>query len=97
MRIGLVTDGLPELPLEDLLRTAAELGIETLEFGCGNWSAAPHLDLDTMLASRKAREAFLGCIAAHGTAGRGELRRRSHPRREFLQSLWHERGCGDRI
>ncbi len=68
MRIGLVTDGLPELPLEDLLRTAAELGIETLEFGCGNWSAAPHLDLDAMLASRRARDAFLGGMAAHGLA-----------------------------
>ena len=39
MRIGLVTDGLPELALPELLRTAAELGIATLEFGCGNWSS----------------------------------------------------------
>ena len=39
-------DGQPgALPLEELLRTAAELGIETLEFGCGNWSPAPHVDL----------------------------------------------------
>jgi sugar phosphate isomerase/epimerase len=68
MRIGLVTDGLLALPLADLLRTAAELGIEILEFGCGNWSPAPHLDLDGLLASGVARDAFMGQIAAHGLA-----------------------------
>ncbi len=68
MRIGLVTDGLADLAFEDLLRTAAELGIAMLEFGCGNWSSAPHLDLDGLLASASARDAFLGRVAAHGLA-----------------------------
>jgi sugar phosphate isomerase/epimerase len=66
MRIGLVTDGLSELPLEDLLDTAAKLGIQTLEFGCGNWSSAPHLQLDPLLASTQNRDAFLGPIDARG-------------------------------
>jgi len=68
MRIGLVSDGLPTLAFEELLSTAAELGIATLEFGCGNWSPAPHLKLDELLASRHARDAFLGRLAAHGLA-----------------------------
>jgi sugar phosphate isomerase/epimerase len=68
MRIGLVTDGLPNLPLEELLTTAASLGIATLEFGCGNWSPAPHLDLDGMLGSKRARDDFMGRVAAHGLA-----------------------------
>jgi sugar phosphate isomerase/epimerase len=68
MRIGLVTDGLPELPFDDLPRTAVELGVETLEFGCGNWSGAPHLDLDAMLGSERARDTFLGRIEVHGLA-----------------------------
>jgi hypothetical protein len=68
MRIGLVTDGLPDLSLDALLRTAAELGIATLEFGCGNWSSAPHLDLDLLLGSARLRDDFLGRIAAHGLA-----------------------------
>jgi sugar phosphate isomerase/epimerase len=68
MRIGLVTDGLPALPFEDLLHTAAELGIETLEFGCGNWSPAPHLSLADLLAFRSARDTFLGRIKDHGLA-----------------------------
>ena len=34
MRIGMVSDSLGDLSLDDLLRTAAELGIEMLEFPC---------------------------------------------------------------
>jgi sugar phosphate isomerase/epimerase len=68
MRIGLVTDGLQTLPLEDLLRTAAGLRIETLEFGCGNWSPAPHVNRAELLRSAATRDAFLGCIAAHRLA-----------------------------
>ncbi len=66
MRIGLVTDGLAELALPEVLRTAAELGIATLEFGCGNWSPAPHLPLDALLDSGAARGDFLTQLAAHG-------------------------------
>jgi len=68
MRIGLVTDGLPALPFDDLLRTAAELRIQTLEFGCGNWSPAPHVNRAELLRSAAARDGFLGRIAAHGLA-----------------------------
>ena len=68
MRIGLVTDSLAELPLDRLLETASSLGIEALEFGCGNWSRAPHLDLDALLADAKARDALRGQLAGHGLA-----------------------------
>ncbi len=51
MRIGMVTDSLSHLPFDQLLQTAAELGIEMLEFPCGNWSSAPHLNLDMLLDS----------------------------------------------
>jgi sugar phosphate isomerase/epimerase len=66
MHIGLVTDGLPALSFADLLSTTAGLGIKALEFGCGNWSPAPHLDLDELLASAAARNTFIGRIAEHG-------------------------------
>src|SRR3984957_19946176 len=66
MRIGLVTDGLAALAFAELLLAAGDLGIATLEFGCGNWSSAPHLDLAGLLAKERARDAFLGAIAAHG-------------------------------
>jgi hypothetical protein len=46
MKIGMITDSLGALSFDDLLGTAAELGIQQLEFAAGNWSRAPHLALD---------------------------------------------------
>ena len=66
MKIGLVTDSLAHLPLDELLETAADLGIETLEFGCGGWSSAPHLKLDALLESETERANFMAKIRAHG-------------------------------
>ncbi len=68
MRIGLVTDSLGHLPLDTLLASAQAMGITMLEFGCGNWSQAPHLDLDALLAEPGAREAFRAKLRAHGMA-----------------------------
>jgi sugar phosphate isomerase/epimerase len=66
MKIGLVTDSLAHLPLEELLPTAAGLGITIVEFGCGNWSPEPHLRLDTLLASAAERADFLATLDALG-------------------------------
>ena len=66
MRIGLTTDSLGQLPFDELLETAANLGIQTLEFGCGNWSSAPHLNLNVLLESESKRADFLAKIRAHG-------------------------------
>ena len=66
MRIGLVTDSLGHLPLDSLLSTAAGMGIAALEFGCGCWSPAPHLNLVEMLESVLARREFLDKLANHG-------------------------------
>ncbi len=68
MKIGLVTDGLADMKLPDLLPVVAGLGIEMVEFGCGNWSSAPHLNLDGLLASATARADFLARLGAHGLA-----------------------------
>ena len=66
MRIGLTTDSLSQLAFDELLETAANLGIQTLEFGCGNWSSAPHLKLNTLLESEAERANFLAKLRAHG-------------------------------
>ncbi len=66
MKIGMVTDSLGHLSFDELLPTAAGLGIEMLEFGCGNWSQAPHLNLDVLLASESARREFTAKIRDHG-------------------------------
>src|SRR5262245_25866331 len=49
-----------------MLDVAAELGIECLEFACGNWSSAPHIELDRLLDSGAARTEFQAKIADRG-------------------------------
>ena len=49
MKIGLFTDGLMHLSFEDALRTAAELGVQAVEIGTGNFSPAPHCDLSRLM------------------------------------------------
>jgi sugar phosphate isomerase/epimerase len=66
MRIGLVTDSLGHLSFDDMLETAASLGIQTLEFGCGGWSSAPHLDLNALLENQTERTNFLARVRDHG-------------------------------
>ena len=66
MRIGLTTDSLSQLTFDELLETAANLGIQTLEFGCGGWSSAPHLNLKMLLEKEEERANFLAKIRAHG-------------------------------
>jgi sugar phosphate isomerase/epimerase len=66
MKIGMITDSLGSLTFEEMLDASAELGLETLEFGCGNWSSAPHIDLDGLLESAAARRDFVAAIRDHG-------------------------------
>jgi sugar phosphate isomerase/epimerase len=66
VKIGMITDSLASLPFETLLATSARLELDMLEFACGNWSTAPHLNLATMLESDKARREFRSKVADHG-------------------------------
>ncbi|WP_375055316.1 sugar phosphate isomerase/epimerase family protein [Zobellella sp. DQSA1] len=66
MKIGLVTDSLSHLAFDDLLGTAAELGLDCLEFATGNWSSAPHIDIDKLLDSPAQMREFKARIEAHG-------------------------------
>jgi sugar phosphate isomerase/epimerase len=65
MKIGMLTDSLPDLSFEAMIEAAADLGIMCLEFGCGNWSSAPHINLDRLLESAEARREFLARLADH--------------------------------
>jgi hypothetical protein len=58
MKIGMITDSLADVSFDVLVDTAARLELDMLEFGCGNWSRAPHLALDRMLESADARRDF---------------------------------------
>ncbi len=66
MKTGLVTDILGYMPFEEMLDTCVELGIESLELGCGNWSKAPHVQIDELLESVIKREQFMDAINKRG-------------------------------
>jgi sugar phosphate isomerase/epimerase len=66
MKIGMNTDSLGSLSFEAVLDAAAELGLDCVEFATGNWSSAPHIDIDALLRSAKARDAFTGAVRARG-------------------------------
>lgn len=66
MRIGLNTDSLGHLPFDEMLKSSAELGIETLELCCGGWSSAPHVNLNLLLEKESERQTFLAKIHDHG-------------------------------
>ena len=66
MKIGMITDSVAELDFGAMLAFSERIGLDTLEFGCGNWSSAPHIDRAALLADGGQRRAFLSRIAGHG-------------------------------
>jgi sugar phosphate isomerase/epimerase len=68
MKIGLNTDSLGRLTLDQALDLAAELGIDCVEFPTGGWSPAPHVDLDRLVESDAARRELLASVRDRGLA-----------------------------
>jgi sugar phosphate isomerase/epimerase len=66
MKIGMLTDSLGHMDLDAMLDASAELGIAWLEFACGNWSSAPHIQLDAMVQSEATRGEFRAKLADRG-------------------------------
>lgn len=66
MKIGLFTDSLADLNFEDALDWCVSQGIEAVEIGTGNFSSAPHCDLNALVNDKQAREIFLDAIQARG-------------------------------
>lgn len=66
MKIGLITDSVGAQPFEAALDLAREEGLSSVEVATGNWSTAPHIDLDLVSSSEVARDEFAGKIADRG-------------------------------
>lgn len=66
MKIGLVSDCLASQSFEELLKTCNELGVEQVELGVGNWSSAPHVDVDGLLESETKRDEMKGMLKDYG-------------------------------
>lgn len=66
MKIGMVTDSLGDLTFDAVLDMAADLGVDCIELATGNWSSAPHIDLDRLLTDASERDVFTGKIRERG-------------------------------
>lgn len=66
MKLGLFTDGLPDMPFEQVLDEAVKMGIQVLEIATGGYSCAPHLDMEKLLHSAQARKEFMQAIESRG-------------------------------
>jgi sugar phosphate isomerase/epimerase len=62
VKIGLFSDGLMHLGFNEAVVKAASLGVQAIEIGTGNFSPAPHCDLNGLLSSATARDKFLQTI-----------------------------------
>ncbi|SDI39629.1 hypothetical protein SAMN05216352_107105 [Alteribacillus bidgolensis] len=63
--MSLVTS-LDYMSFEKMINTAEAAGCEVLEFATGNWSEAPHLNVDELLNSSIQRERFLDELKKRG-------------------------------
>lgn len=66
MKIGLFSDGLPDLPFTEFLDWSVGQGIEAVEIGTGGFSGAPHCDVDQLLGDGEARRDFMEAIESRG-------------------------------
>ncbi|EJN06714.1 sugar phosphate isomerase/epimerase [Phyllobacterium sp. YR531] len=66
MHMGLFTEGMGRLSFDDMLDTAAAMGIRGLEIGVGGWSTCPHIDVGAILDSEQARKTYLSKIEQRG-------------------------------
>lgn len=66
MHIGFLTDGLGHRPLDSALDAVRDLGLTEVEIATGNWSSAPHVDLDGLLASGERRAELQEQLASRG-------------------------------
>lgn len=66
MKLGLVTDCLADRTLEEAAALCEALGMEQVELGCGNWSPAPHVDLDALTSDGEKRREMTDTLRRHG-------------------------------
>lgn len=54
------------MPFEQMLEFCVSQKVDGLEIGTGNWSGAPHIELDRMVAEKVVRTQWLDKIKKHG-------------------------------
>ena len=66
MKLGVLTNVLGDRPLSEAIKVFSELGIQSLEIGCGGYPGKDHCDPEKLLADDTAREEWLALIASYG-------------------------------
>lgn len=66
MHIGLLTDSVAALSLDETLDLAQSLGLEAVEFAAGDWSTSPHVDVPALLTDAAARDRLVRMAADRG-------------------------------
>lgn len=66
MKLGVFTNLLGNLPLEDALRYFQSLGIQMVEIGCGGFPGSAHADPVLLLQDEAKRKAFQATIQRYG-------------------------------
>lgn len=59
MKLSYIPDSLGYMPFEEMLDTVQILGVQALEIQTGNWSKAPHLNLEELVSSKTARDKYM--------------------------------------
>ena len=55
-----------DMPYTDMLDFCVEQGVSAVEIGTGNWSGAPHIDLDALVSDAGKRRELVDTLSAHG-------------------------------
>jgi sugar phosphate isomerase/epimerase len=65
MKIGMITDSVGQLDFDSMLALADRVGLDALEFACGNWSSAPHINRAALLEDAAQRRNLLARLGEH--------------------------------
>ena len=66
MKLGVLTNVLGDRPLSEAIKIFSQLGVQSLEIGCGGYPGRDHCDPEKLLSDEKAREEWLALIASYG-------------------------------
>jgi sugar phosphate isomerase/epimerase len=66
MKLCAVSESFGNLSLNEAAKASAELGLAALEIGMGNWSTAPHANLQSLLENKNKRQEFLSVFDQNG-------------------------------
>jgi sugar phosphate isomerase/epimerase len=66
MKLSYIPDSLGYLPFEKMLDVVQSLGIRALEIPTGNWSKAPHLNLEELVSSKVTRDKYTDELKKRG-------------------------------